>query len=352
MTYPGDGQSNWGGQSGQGDWGQQNQGYPQQGYGGSYDPQQQQYGQQPGYGAPYGDQYAQQPGQGAPYGQPQGYPQQQQQYGGYGGLGVFSGGEEPPKKNKTTMWIAVVAAVVVLVGGGLTAFFLLREDDKQNNTVAQSGSSEPKSTTTTTKPSGPSSTKPSTPASSCKAAKADWNCLAIEDLHFSYDVPKAWTPSPGSASFETIKDFSLTGLTLFGKYDCKGAGFNRGATGGAVLPPGDMAAVAKDLAEKISAEYYSSGKTRDIKLTEPKALKIPNNNGGQIDAVQVDATITTSGNECLATKGMVKILILKSSKGLHVFMANGDLEGGPADPKPPTEADLQAMVDSVKPLGG
>ncbi|MFI9817516.1 hypothetical protein [Saccharothrix variisporea] len=341
MTYPGDGQSNWGGQSGQGDWGQPNQGYPQQGYGGSYDPQQQQYGQQPGYGTPYGD----------PYGQPQGYPQQQQPYGGYGGLGVFSGGEEPPKKSKTGMWIAVAAAVLVLVGGGLTAFFLLKDDDKQN-TVAQTATSEPKPTTTTTKPSSTGSTKPSTPASSsCKASKPDWNCLAIEDVHISYDVPKAWTPSPGSASFETIKDFSLTGLTLFGKYDCKGGGYNRGATGGGVLPPGDMAAVAKDLAEKIGAEYYSSGKTRDIKLSEPKALKIPNNNGGQIDAVQVDATITTSGSECLATKGMVKILVLKSSKGLHVFMANGDLEGGPADPKPPTEADLQAMVDSVKPLG-
>ncbi|GAA0230930.1 hypothetical protein GCM10010492_31910 [Saccharothrix mutabilis subsp. mutabilis] len=352
MTYPGDGQSNWGGQSGQGDWGQQNQGYPQQGYGGSYDPQQQQYGQQqpqqygqqPGYGAPYGgDPYGQQPGY--PYGDPQ----QQQQFGGYGGLGVFSGGEEPPKKSGAKVWIAVAAAVVVLVGGGLTAFFLTRPDDAQQTNVAQN-SSEP-ATTTTTKPSTTSSTKPSTAGSSCKASKADWNCLAVENLHYSYDVPKTWTPAAGSAKFQTIPDLALTGLTLFGKYDCQGGGYNRGATGGAVLPSGDMAAVAKDLAEKIGAEYYSSGKTRDIKLTEPKALKIPNNNGGQIDAVQVDATITTTGSECLATKGMVKILILKSTKGLHVFMANGDLEGGPAEPKPPTEADLQAMVDSVKPLG-
>jgi hypothetical protein len=32
-------------------------------------------------------------------------------------------------------------------------------------------------------------------------------------------------------------------------------------------------------------------------------------------------------------------------------MANGDLEGGPSSaPAPVSEADLQAMVDSVKPL--
>jgi hypothetical protein len=42
--------------------------------------------------------------------------------------------------------------------------------------------------------------------------------------------------------------------------------------------------------------------------------------------------------------------VLQGNKGLHVFMANGDLEGGPATPAPPTEADLQAMVASVKPL--
>ncbi|WP_433263884.1 hypothetical protein ACQPZF_33495 [Actinosynnema sp. CS-041913] len=349
MTYPGDGQSGWGGQSGQGDRGQQGQpqqGYGQPGYGGQQPDygQQPNYGQQPGYGQPgYGGQpdYGQQPG----YGQP-GYGDQQYG-GGYGGLGVFSGGDEPPPKSNAKLWLIVGVVVLVLVGGGLTAFLVTRSDGTEN--LANSGTQSP--TTTSTSAAKPTTTtKSGTPT--CKAGKADWNCLAVESLSYSYDVPRSWSPNPGSADITGLPDVKLTGLTVYGVYECGGARYNRGSTGGAVVAQSDLPAVAKNFAQKLGTQYYNSGKTADVKLSEPKPVKVPNGSRPEIEGVQVDATITTSGNDCLAGKGMVKILVLKGSTGFHVFMANGDLEGGPADPKPVAEADLQAMVDSVKPLAG
>ncbi|MEU4803389.1 hypothetical protein [Actinosynnema sp. NPDC023587] len=345
MTHPGDGQSGWGGQPGQGDWGQQNPATPQQPYG------QPDYGQPPQYGQPpYGQPGYGQPDPGQQYGQPQ-YAQpgygQQQQYGGYGGLGVFSGGEgPPPKKSNAKVWVIVGVVVLLLGGGGLTAFLLNREDSSQ--TVAQTTTQVP----TTTSPKPTTTSKSDTGNATCQAGKADWNCLRVESLSYSYDVPKAWTPSTSAAGVEGMKDVKLTGITVYGNYDCGGSRYNRGSTGGVVVPQGDLAAVAKDFAQKLGTQYYSSGKSIDVKLSEPKAVKVPNGSRNEIEGVQVDATVTTTGSDCLAAKGMVKVLVLKGSTGFHVFMANGDLEGGPADPKTPTEADLQAMVDSVKPLAG
>ncbi|MFJ6672473.1 hypothetical protein ACIQMJ_15305 [Actinosynnema sp. NPDC091369] len=301
MTYPGDGQSGWGGQPNQGDWGRQDQGYPQQVY--------------------------------------------PQNYGGsYGGLGVFSGGDEPPpKKSRTKLWLALGAVVVVLVGGGVTAYVLTRPD---GSTPVGQGTSSSQATTTTTKPSTTAKSTPtSAPPPTCEPAKQGWNCLPVQNLSYSYDVPKGWTPVSSSAPVEGMDDVKLIGLTVTGAYDCEGNDYTRGGAGGVVVPQTDLTAVAKDFAQKLATQYYKSAPKSEVKLGEPKPVKV-----GTIEGVQVDATATTSGDACLATKGMVKVLVLKGDKGFHVFMANGDLEGGPAEPKPPTEADLQAMVDSVKPL--
>jgi hypothetical protein len=301
VTYPGDGQSGWGGQPGQGDSGPQDHGYPQQVF-------------------------------------PQSYGSS------YGGLGVFSGGDEPPpKKSKAKLWLVIGAVVVVLVGGGVTAYVLTRPD---STTVAQNttGASPTTTTSTTAK-----TTESSAPNLTCEPLKPGWNCLPVQALSYSYDVPKGWSPTPDSAPVEAMQDVKLTGLTVTGAYDCGDHGFNRGGAGGVVVPQTDLTAVARDFAEKLATQYYKSAPKSEVKLGEPKPVKVPSPLG-DIEGIQVDATATTSGDPCLATKGMVKVLVLKGDKGFHVFMANGDLEGGPAEPKPPTEADLQGMVDSVKPL--
>jgi hypothetical protein len=304
VTHPGDGQSGqsgWGGQPGQGDWGPQDHGYPQRVY--------------------------------------------PQNYGGsYGGLGVFSGGDgPPPKKSRTKLWLVIGAVVVVLVGGGVTAYALTRPD--KSTPVAQTTTS-----TTTTKPTTTTkSTQSSAPNPTCEAVKPGWNCLAVPSLSYSYDVPKGWSPAPSSAPVEGMEDVKLTGLTVNGAYDCGDHGFNRGGAGGVVVPQTDLTAVAKDFAQKLATQYYKSAPKSEVKVGEPKPVKV-RGAAGDIEGVQVDAVATTSGDQCLATKGMVKVLVLKGDKGFHVFMANGDLEGGPAEPKPPTEAELQGMVDSVRPL--
>lgn len=301
MTYPGDGQSGWGGQSGQGgEWGQAN--YPATG----------------------------------------GFPQQQNYGSGYGGLGVFSGGEpEPPKKNSRTGLIIGVVAVVLLIAGGVTAFVVTRPDDQQ----AVAGS-----TTGTTSSTATTESSAEQPAAECKSLKDEWTCVPVTELSYSYGVPKGWKTDSGTGKVEGMPGVELTGLTLYGIYQCEGKGYNRGSTGGVVVPQTDLGAVAKDFATKLSDQYYKPyAPTYNAVVSEPKPVQIPFG-AKTIEGVQVDSTITTSGSGCLATKGMIKILVLKGSKGFHVFMANGDLEGGPATPAVTTEAEMQAMVDSVTPV--
>ncbi len=305
MTHPGDGQGGWGGQ--QGGWGQ-----PQYPPTGGFPAQQPQY-------PPTG-----------------GFPAQQQSQ--YGGLGVFSGG--PPEPPKRPRW-PIIAAVVLLVlaAGGLTAFLVTRESDDQ--AVTTSSTSQPASTTSE------APTSSSKAAATCEPHAAEWRCLPVPAVAFSYDSPKTWKTSSTNGFIEGLPDVKMTGITTYGDYECAGKNYNRGNTGGAVVAQADPGAVAKDVADKLSKQYYKSG-TATVALSEPRPVTLPNTT---VSGFQVDSVITTTGNECLASKGAIKILVLKGSKSLHVFMANGDLEGGPAGaPAPVSDADLQAMVDSVKPL--
>lgn len=262
-----------------------------------------------------------------------GFPQQQQP-SQYGGLGVFSGG--PPEPPKRARWpIIAVVVLFVLVAGGVTTFFLTRKSD--NQAVATSSTSKPAPTTP------PSSTAPAT----CEPHAAEWKCLPVASLSLSYDVPKTWRASEGTGLVEGLPDVKLIGITTYGDYECGGKTYNRGNTGGAVVAQADPGATAKDIAGKLSAQYYKSG-SATVTLSEPRPVTIPNTT---VTGVQVDSVITTAGNECLASKGTIKVLVLQGNKNLHVFMANGDLEGGSSSaPAPVPDADLQAMVDSVKPL--
>ncbi|MET1071644.1 MAG: hypothetical protein ABWY11_03250 [Umezawaea sp.] len=302
MTHPGDGQGGWGGQ--QGGWGQPN--YPQTG----------------------------------------GFPQQQQQQQSqYGGLGVYSGG--PPQRPNRGPWLVVgiIVAVLVLVGGGLTVFLLNRDSGSAAGPSKSSTSSAPPTTSSekTTESTAP-------PASTCDAHASGWTCVPVKSVGFGYDVPESWKPASATSvsPVEGVPDLKLIGLATYGDYKCGGKGYNRGNTGAGLLPKGDAGATAKDIATKLSTQYYKSAPTSNAVVSDPKEVTLPKTT---VKGVLVDSVITTSGNNCLATKGSIRILVLQSADNLHVFMANGDLEGGATDaPAPVSDADLRAMVDSVKPL--
>ncbi|MET9232423.1 hypothetical protein [Lentzea sp. NPDC003310] len=324
MTYPGGGgQGGWNDQQG---WGQQQQGdYPSGGYpSGGY--------QTGGYPQTGG------------FPQQGGFPDQnqfpQQGYGGYGGLGVYGGFDnEPPKKSGKTWLVVGVVVLVLLVGGGLTWFLLSRKDD---NKVAQPDPSTP--TSTSAQPTdGP-------------CPKADGQQCVETALGYNYVVPKNWDViADAKIPVDSFPGIALSGVTTYGDYTCEGKSFTKGTNGGTLLPKSDINKTSVDFAKGLATQYYASGGDPKVTTTEPKPVKIQHTqkNGDKvtIEGVQVDATVTQTGNKCLASKGMLKVVVLNGSNKLHVLVVNGDLEGGGggANPPLPKESDLQKMADSLVP---
>jgi hypothetical protein len=313
VTYPGGGgQGGWNDQQG---WGQQQQGDYQSG----------------GY-------------QTGGYPQTGGFPQQgqfpQQGYGGYGGLGVYGGFDnEPPKKSKKTLWLVIGTVVLVLlVGGGLTWFLLSRQD----GTTAQPGPSTSNSTS-------------AQPTDTACPKNEGRQCIETP-LGYNYEVPKNWdVVAEAKIPVEGFEGISLSSISTYGDYTCEGKPFTKGTNGGTLLPKSDINKTATEFTKALAAQYYSSGGDPKVTTTEPKPVKIQHTqkdgNKVVVDGVQVDATVTQTGNKCLASKGMVKVVVLNGSNKLHVLAVNGDLEGGGGGTNPPLlkESELQKMVDSLTP---
>lgn len=319
MTYPGGG--------GQGGWNDQ------QGWG---------QGQQPGDYSSGGYQTGGYPQTGG-FPQQDAYPQTggfpQQGYGQYGGLGVYGGGfDSEPPKSKKKLWLVLGAVVLVLlVGGGLTWFLLSRNSGDPN---AQNNPSTP--TSASSQPTdGP--------------CKNDGLQCVETSLGFNYEVPKDWDIVEDKIPVDNYPGISLSGVSTYGDYTCEGKPYTKGTNGGALLPKGDINQTATDFAKAISTQYYSSGGTPQVTATQPKPVKIQHTqkDGKKVvvEGVQVDTTITQTANKCLASKGMVKVIVLNGSNKLHVLVVNGDLEGGGGGTNPPLpkEAELQKMIDSLVP---
>ncbi|PWK89030.1 hypothetical protein C8D88_102299 [Lentzea atacamensis] len=324
MTYPGGGgQGGWNDQQG---WGQQQGGdYSSGGYQAGGPPQTGGFPQQGGF-----------PDQG-------GYPQQggfpQQGYGQYGGLGVYGGFDSEPPKSKKTLWLVLGAVVLVLLaGGGLTWYLLSR------------GSGDPNAQNNPTTPTSASS-QPTTGA--CKNEGVQ--CVETS-LGYNYEVPKNWdVVSDARIPIDKFPGISLSAVTTYGDYECEGKPFTKGTNGGALLPKGDINQTATDFTKAVAEQFYASGGTPQVTLTQPKAVQIQHTqkDGKKVvvEGVQVDATITQSANKCLASKGAVKVVVLNGSNKLHALVVNGDLEGGGGGTNPPLpkEAELQKMIDSLVP---
>jgi hypothetical protein len=317
VTYPGGGgQGGWNDQQG---WGQQQGDYPSGGYQTGGYPQTGGFPQQGGF-----------PDQG-------GFPQQG--YGQYGGLGVYGGFDSEPPKSKKKLWLVIGAVVLVLlVGGGVTWFVLSRDSGDPN---AQNNPSTPTS----------ASSQPTT--GKCK--NDDMQCVETS-LGYNYEVPKNWdVVSEAKIPLDKFPGISLTGVTTYGDYSCEGKSFTKGTNGGALLPKGDINQTTTDLAKAVATQFYASGGDPQVTAAQPKPVKIQHTqkDGKKVvvDGVQVDATVTQTANKCLASKGIVKVIVLNGSNKLHALVVNGDLEGGGggANPPLPKEAELQKMVDSLVP---
>ncbi|WP_285747046.1 hypothetical protein [Lentzea sp. NBRC 105346] len=315
MTYPGGGQGGWGDQSGQSGWGQ----------------------------GEYGDYTDRYPTTG-------GFPQQG--FGGsYGGLGVFSGGDEPPKKDKKKLWLVIGAVVLVLlVGGGITTFLLLNNKSEEPP-VAQSTSETPTPTSAT-----PEETETSTPPPNgdCKPRKEGMTCVATA-LGYNYDVPKGWQASDVRYPIPSMPGATITGVAEYGAYKCEGKEFHKGTDGGVLVDKGDINKVAADLAKAVATDFYTGAAKPTVTVGAPKPVKFPHKTKEgkdiTVEGVQVDATVTTSGDKCLASKGIVKVLLLVGTTKFHAFIVNGDLEGGGGGSNPPLpkEPELQEMINSLTP---
>lgn len=317
MTYPGGGgQGGWNDQQG---WGQQQGDYPSGGYQTGGYPQTGGFPQQGGF-----------PDQG-------GFPQQG--YGQYGGLGVYGGFDSEPPKSTKKVWLIIGAVVLVLLaGGGVTWFVLSR------------GSGDPNAQTN---PSTPTSASSQPTTGKCKNEGVQ--CVETS-LGYNYEVPKNWDiVSEAKIPIDKFPGIALSGVTTYGDYDCEGKPFTKGTNGGALLPKGDLNQTATDFTKAVATQFYASGGEPQVALTQPKPVKIQHTqkDGKKVvvEGVQVDATITQTANKCLASKGMVKVVMLNGSNKLHTLVVNGDLEGGGggANPPLPKESELQKMIDSLVP---
>jgi hypothetical protein len=142
---------------------------------------------------------------------------------------------------------------------------------------------------------------------------------------------------------KTLSDVTLYFPATLSSYQCEGKEYGRGGLGAGTVAKSDPTQEATTIAKAFGADFYSSSTAPKVETGQPKQVTSRTGKG-----VQVDATVTTTGNACLASKGKVSVLLLEGATEYKYLVVNGDVTGGPATPAPPTEADLQKIVDSAR----
>jgi hypothetical protein len=265
------------------------------------------------------------------------YPGDGQPQSSYQGLGYYQP-PEPPRKGKNLPMILSIVAIVVIIGAVVAIVLVNR------------GGSTPEAQNTPTPTTESSSPPPSssTKADPLKPRNAGWSVIKNEKAQLIYEVPPTWAVVPnGSLSTKAMPSVVMSSPATIGSYQCENNKYTRGGLGAGSVAKSDLAKAATDIAKAFGADFYSSG-TATVQAAEPKQVTHKDVNGKSVKGVQVDAIITTTGNNCLATKGKVSVLVLDPGEDYQFFVVNGDLEGGPATPAPPTEAELQKIVDNAR----
>ncbi len=250
--------------------------------------------------------------------------------GQYRGFGAYP--EPPPERDRRTLVVVGAAAALVLLVGAIAAVLLLTRSPG-TTTAGPDTTTAPVTTTTSTRPEGREVRN--------SAAK------------LRYQVPASWSVDPDAApiTLESVPGVTLTGLAGLAEYRCGGKVYSRGVVDSATVEGGEVNQRASDLARAFGAAFYRGGTGVQVDVGTPRAVTRRAEDGSEVTGAQVDATITTSGDDCLAVKGRISVLLLEHRGGLRLLLVNGDLEGGPATPLPADPDDLAAITDSGMPAG-
>jgi hypothetical protein len=278
---------------------------------------------------------------------PQNWGQQQPSYQGFGLYDQQPGGEPPKRKN--LVMIFSILAIVVIIGAVVTIVLL-------NRGGGSPSADNPPATTTSSSSTKPPTSKSTTATSSTKPGDVlqphnkGWTVIKNDKAKLIYEVPPAWTPLPsGSLSSKALPDAAIYFPATVGEYQCGGKGYSRGGVGAGTIAKSDLSQAATNIAKAFGAEFYNSG-TATVTTGAAKPINdVAGPNGKVFTGAQVDATIATTGNDCLATKGKVSVLVVDDGTDKYqFFVVNGDLDGGPATPPWPAETDLQKIIDSAR----
>jgi hypothetical protein len=328
------------------------------GYGGGWDPQQnpqqhpqqnpygnQQYGGQPQYGAdPYGGQQY-----GAdPYAQPQYGADPYNPYGQgttaqYQGFGP----PQPPKGRPKWPIIASIVAIVAIVGAVVTIVLLNKDDDQP--TAANTGTSSSAKPAPNTKSSAPPSSRRPTPSASNKPAPSG-DPITITGAGIEYAVPGGWKKD--TTTRDSGLGVNFTGGAVFGDYNCGGSTYFRGFTASADIQGKDGAQIdlnktVTDFAVSFAKKYYPNP---SIDGNTPKSKTV---DGKKAATLSKYLAIQPTKPDCEARAGevaVVGILLEEPGKpvGVRMVVVVNDLNGGPADPKPPADEVAEEILDTVK----
>jgi hypothetical protein len=270
----------------------------------------------------------------------------------YQGFGLYDNQQppEPPRKRTNLVMIFSIVAIVVIIGAVVTIVLLNRGDSTpqaDNNTQAPNvpgpSGSLPGSKTAPTSAS-------SKPGDQLKPKNPGWTVIKNDDAHLIYEVPATWKPDPSSSLSEpSLPGAKLSFVASASDYKCQNQGYSRGVLGGGVFPKSDVAQVGQKFAKAYGDDLYSSGKATTLVADPKKITDFAGPNGKVFPGAQVDAAITATGNECLATTGRVSVLVIDDgTDNYKVFMVNVDVAGGPSTPTPPLASEVQKILDSVR----
>jgi hypothetical protein len=178
----------------------------------------------------------------------------------------------------------------------------------------------------------------------------NWPTLINPAAGLSYQIPPTdWTSEPAVGSAGSV--MLTTGATR-SPYTCGSppALYLRGSMGGGTAPKVDPSALATSVAMAAAQAQYVSGKIApDVTVGKPTNVSRKTHDA-TVSGALVKVVVTTHGDQCLATAGEIYVLVLALADHDAVLMVGGDVGGGPADPKPPTDAELTSIIDTAQPI--